>query len=66
MHPTGNLRLLDLMATSGLITSEQRESVLHGVHSLGERFEEALLDRGILDETKLLRFLATENQTRFV
>ena len=66
MHPTGNLRLLDLMATSGLITAEQRESVLHVVHSLGERFEEALLDRSILDETQLLRFLATEHKTRFV
>ncbi len=66
MHPTGNLRLLDKMATSGLITAEQRESVLSGVHSLGERFEEALLDRGILDETQILRFLATEHQTRFV
>lgn len=66
MHPTGNLRLLDMMATSGLITAEQRESVLHGVHSLGERFEEALLDRAILDETQLLRFLATEHKTRFV
>jgi response regulator RpfG family c-di-GMP phosphodiesterase len=66
MHPTGNLRLLDKMATSGLITAEQRESVLSGVHSLGERFEEALLDRGILDEPQILRFLATENQTRFV
>lgn len=66
MHPTGNLRLLDRMETSGLITPEQRESVLNGVHSLGERFEEALLDRSILDETQLLRFLATEHQTRFV
>ena len=45
MHPTGNLRLLDKMASSGLITAEQRESVLSGVHSLGERFEEAILDR---------------------
>jgi len=66
MHPTGNLRLLDKMATSGLITAEQRESVLSGVHSLGERFEEAILDRAILDEAQLLRFLATEYQTRFV
>jgi len=66
MHPTGNLRLLDKMASSGLITSEQRESVLSGVHSLGERFEEAILDRAILDESQLLRFLATEHQTRFV
>ncbi len=66
MHPTGNLRLLDKMATSGLITTEQRESVLSGVHSLGERFEEAILDRSILDEAQLLRFLATEYQTRFV
>jgi len=66
MHPTGNLRLLDKMASSGLITAEQRESVLSGVHSLGERFEEAILDRAILDEAQLLRFLATEYQTRFV
>ena len=66
MHPTGNLRLLDTMASSGLITAEQRESVLNGVHSLGERFEEALLDRAILDEPQLLRFLATEHKTRFV
>jgi response regulator RpfG family c-di-GMP phosphodiesterase len=66
MHPTGNLRLLDGMVTQQLITAEQRESVLSAVHSLGERFEETLLDRNILDEAQLLRFLATQNQTRFV
>jgi response regulator RpfG family c-di-GMP phosphodiesterase len=66
MHATGNLRLLDLMVSQNLITAEQRESVLSVVHSLGERFEETLLDRNILDETRLLRFLAAENQTRFV
>ena len=66
MHPTGNLRLLDGMVTQQLITAEQRESVLSVVHSLGERFEETLLDRNIVDEAQLLRFLATQNQTRFV
>jgi len=66
MNPTGNLRVLEKMASSGLITPEQRESVLSGVHSLGERFEEAILERGILDEAQLLRFLASEFQTRFV
>jgi response regulator RpfG family c-di-GMP phosphodiesterase len=66
MHATGNLRLLDLMVSQSLITAEQRESVLSVVHSLGERFEETLLERNILDEAKLLRFLAAENQTRFV
>ncbi len=66
MHPTGNLRLLDEMVTQNLITAEQRESVLSVGHSLGERFEEALLDRNILDEAQLLRFLAAQNQTRFV
>lgn len=66
MHPTGNLRLLDEMVTQKLITAEQRESVLSVVHSLEERFEETLLERNILDEPRLLRFLATQNQTRFV
>jgi response regulator RpfG family c-di-GMP phosphodiesterase len=66
MHPTGNLRLLDEMVAQKLITAEQRESVLSVVHSLGERFEETLLERNIIDEPQLLRFLATQNQTRFV
>ena len=66
MHATGNLRLLDLMVSQNLITAEQRESVLSVVHSLGERFEETLLERNILDEAQLLRFLAAEHQTRFV
>jgi response regulator RpfG family c-di-GMP phosphodiesterase len=66
MHATGNLRLLDEMVVQKVITAEQRESVLSVVHSLGERFEETLLDRSIVDEATLLRFLAAQNQTRFV
>lgn len=54
------------MVAQQLITAEQRESILSVAHSLGERFEEALLDRGVMDEPTLLRFLATQNQTRFV
>lgn len=66
MHPTGNPRLLDKMVTAGLITAEQREAALNVVHSLGERVEEALLDANTLDETKLLKFIASQHKTRFV
>ena len=66
MHPTGNLRLLDKLVTAGLIKAEQREATLNVVHSLGERVEEALLDANTLDETRLLKFIASEHKTRFV
>jgi response regulator RpfG family c-di-GMP phosphodiesterase len=66
MHPTGNPRLLDRMVKAGLISNEQREAALSVVHSLGERFEEALLDASAVDETQLLKFIAGEHKTRFV
>jgi response regulator RpfG family c-di-GMP phosphodiesterase len=66
MHPTGNPRLLDQLVRAGLITAEQREAALNVVRSLGERVEEALLDKSLVDETRLLKFIASEHKTRFV
>ncbi len=65
MHPTGNVKILDKMVSDGLVSPEQRETVLNSV-KLGERFEEALLDLAVMDETKLLKYLAAHYRTRFV
>ncbi len=65
MHPTGNVRILDRMVTEGLVTPEQRETVLSSV-KLGERFEEALLDMAVMEEAALLKYLAAYHRTRFV
>jgi response regulator RpfG family c-di-GMP phosphodiesterase len=66
MHPTGNLRLLDKLVASGLISTEQRESALNSVNSFGERVEEVLLDMNAIEEVALLKFIAGEHKTRFI
>lgn len=65
MHPTGNVRIVDQMVAEGLVTAEQRETILSST-KLGERFEEAILDLAALDEGKLLKYLAAYHRTRFV
>lgn len=65
MHTTGNVRILDQMVTDGLITAEQRETV-HSITQLGERFEEALLDKAFIEEPALLKYLASRQKTQFV
>lgn len=66
MHPTGNVRVLDRMVSQGLITAEQREAALNHQQRMGGRVEEALLDVNAIDETGLLKFLASVHRTRFV
>ena len=66
MHPTGNLRILDRLVADNLISSEQRERALQVVQSMDERVEEALIDIHAVDETSLLKYLATRHKTRFV
>lgn len=66
MHPTGNPRILDRLATEKLITREQREKVSNQQRIVGGRFEEALIDCNAIDEAALLKFLAAELKTRFV
>lgn len=66
MHPTGSPRLLDKLVEAGLIKAEQREAAINVSHSLGVRIEEALIDANAVDETRLLKFIASYNHTRFV
>ncbi|HEX3597151.1 MAG TPA: HD domain-containing phosphohydrolase, partial [Polyangiaceae bacterium] len=66
MHPTGNLRVLDQMVDRGVLTAEQREVVRSYQARVGGRIEDALLEVNALDETALLKFVASMNRTRFV
>lgn len=66
MHPTGNLRLLDLMVDRAVITPEQREAALSYHQRHGGRIEGALLEVNAVDEAALLKFLAAASRTRFV
>lgn len=66
MHPTGNIRLLDLMVERGVLTSEQREAALNYQQRHGGRIEDALLEVNAVDEAALLKFIATLYRTRFV
>jgi response regulator RpfG family c-di-GMP phosphodiesterase len=64
--PPGKLRLTERMVQDGLITAEQQEAALSYAQRTGERIEEALLEVGALEESPLLKYLATAYQTRFV
>jgi response regulator RpfG family c-di-GMP phosphodiesterase len=66
MHPTGNPKLAEWLATKGLISPEQREKCLNQQQLLGGRIEEAIIDCGALAELDLLKFLASVYRTRFV
>lgn len=58
--------MLDKLVDAGLIKAEQREAAINVSHSLGERLEEALIDSSAVDETQLLKFIASYYKTRFV
>ncbi len=66
MHETGNPRIIDRLASEGLISGELREAALNHQRVVGGRFEEALLDCNAIEESALLKFLAAEYRTRFV
>ena len=66
MHPTGNPLVLDGLLSKGLITAEQRETVLNHHRVVEGRIEEALLELGFVQEVALLKFIAAEHGTRFV
>lgn len=66
MHPTGNLRVVDQLLAQNLVTAEQREMVLNQHQKVGGRIEELLLDMHIIDEQKLLKFIAAVHRTKFV
>ncbi len=66
MHPTGNPLVLEGLVTKGLISTEQRQTVLAHHRVVEGRIEEALLELGFIEEIPLLKYLAAEHGTRFV
>lgn len=66
MHPTGDPRLAERLATAGTITREQAEAAINQQRVVGGRIEEALIEIASIGETALLKFIAAEHKTRFV
>lgn len=56
----------DILLRAGAIKADQYEAALQHMKQNGERFEEALLDLGILPEADMLKALAAYYKTRFV
>ncbi|MFI5361557.1 MAG: type IV-A pilus assembly ATPase PilB [Elusimicrobiota bacterium] len=59
-------RLADLLVEEKLISSEQLQEALEAQKSTGEKMGTLLVDKGFLDEEKLLQFLAEKTGISFV
>ncbi|HZO14618.1 MAG TPA: HD domain-containing phosphohydrolase [Polyangiaceae bacterium] len=61
-----NKRIADRLLADGLIQPADHDMVVEWAKQRGARVEEALLELGVIDETKLLKFIATMHKTQFV
>lgn len=60
------MRLLERLVADKLVTPEQQEAALNLAARSGDRIEEVLLEMKALEESQLLKFLASLHRTRFV
>ncbi len=61
-----NQRLLDKMMADGVLAPDAHASATSFVALHGGRVEDALIENGLLSETDVLRYVATQSGTRFV
>ena len=59
-------RLGERLIESGLVSAEAVEQALQHQKITGHRLGDCLVELGLLQETALLRFLATQFETRYV
>lgn len=66
MNLKAAVRLLDRLVADELLPATERQRVLQIIETTGARAEEALLEARVMEEGRLLRYLAQLHQTRFV
>ncbi len=63
---TVNQQVAGRLMSSGLLKPEQFEAVMQHIGGTSARFEDAVLELGVLGEAEMLKALAAQYQTRFV
>ena len=61
-----NQRLADKMMAEGKLSPDAHATVTSYVALHGGRIEDALIENGLVSEADLLRYVATQHNTRFV